>query len=152
MHRTRLLRLIAVLVVIASATVPAVLYAGWLPSIQEGKPGRGDDLARIQQWRAFLDRADRAFTAARMSTTAVKAKTTEADERIAELQDDPGNKKVGRSDITGDVAFLERAQRAFTAAKMSTTDVNRWLEEAKEATGEITPSTARSTGCSRPSD
>ena len=46
---------------------------------QEG-PGRGDDLARIKSWRAFLDRADRAFFAARMNTEAVQSKITEADE------------------------------------------------------------------------
>jgi hypothetical protein len=102
--------------------------------VQQEGPGRGDDLARIQQWRAFLDPADRAFTAAHMSTTAVKAKITEADGRIEELKDDPKNEQAGRSDITGDVGFLERALRAFTAASMSTTDVKRWLEEAKEAT------------------
>ena len=111
---------------------PALSYPGWTPLTQQKEPGRGDDLARIQQWRTFLDRAHRAFTAAKMSTTAVKAKITEADERIAELEDDPQGKKTGRSDITGDVAFLERAFRAFTAAKMSTTEVKRWLEEAKE--------------------
>jgi len=135
MGRTRLLRLIVMSVVIASATAPAILHGSALPPTQKEGPGRGDDLARIQQWRAFLDRADRAFTAAHMSTTAVKVKITEADERIAELevaQQDSESEKVGRSDITGDVGFLERALRAFTAAKMSTTDVNRWLAEAKE--------------------
>jgi len=137
MGRTRLMRLIVMSVVIVSAATPAVLHASALPPTQEEGPGRGDDLARIRQWRAFLDRADRAFTSAHMSTTAVKAKITEADERIAELevaQKDSESEKVGRSDITRDVGFLERAQRAFTAAKMSTTDVNTWLTEAKEAT------------------
>jgi hypothetical protein len=103
---------------------------------QQEEPGRGDDLARIRRWRSFLDRADRAFTAAHMSTTAVKAKTKEADERIAELEEaenNPDSVKYGRSDITGDVSFLERAQRAFTAAHLSTTEVNQWLAEAKEA-------------------
>ncbi len=135
MGRTRLLRLIVMSVVIATGTAPAALHASGLPPTQEEGPGRGDDPARIQQWRAFLDRADRAFTAAHMSTTTVNAKITEADGRIAELevaQKNSESKKVGRSDITGDVEFLERAQRAFTAAKMSTTDVNRWLAEAKE--------------------
>jgi hypothetical protein len=89
----------------------------------------------MRQWRSFLDRAFRAFTAAKMSTTAVKAKIEEADERIAELQGDPEKENTGRTDITGDVAFLERALRAFTAAKMSTTDVKRWLEEARESSG-----------------
>jgi len=136
LRHTGLLTLIVASVLMGSAAIsaatPAVLHAGRVTVDQDEGPGRGDNLARIQQWRSFLDRADRAFTAAHMSTTAVKAKITEADERIAELQGDPENKKVGRSDITGDVAFLERAQHAFTAAKMSTTDVNRWLEEAKE--------------------
>jgi hypothetical protein len=101
-------------------------------------PGRGDDLARIRRWRTFLDSAERAFTFAHMSTTAVKAKITEADERIAELEEaatDPESAEYGRSDITGDVGFLERAQRAFTAAHRSTTEVNRWLAEAKEGAG-----------------
>ena len=133
MRRTRLLTLIFASIVMATsaATLPVLSGSGMTAYQQEG-PGRGDDLARIQRWRSFLDQADRAFTAAHMSTTAVKAKITEADERIAELQDDPENKKKGRSDITGDVSFLERAQRAFTAAHMSTAEVNKWLEEAKE--------------------
>ncbi len=99
---------------------------------QEQGPGRGDDLDRIKAWRAFLTRADRAFFAGRMNTEQVRAKIAEADERIEELEaaakPDPG----GRSDITGDVAFLERAFRAFTAARMNTADVQKWLEEAKE--------------------
>ena len=139
MRPTRLLITIGVFFVVVSAAMAAAAPVGQHATVmtvdQAEGPGRGDDLARIQQWRSFLDRADRAFTAAHMSTTAVKAKITEADERITELQDDPDNKKVGRSDITGDVAFLERALRAFTAAKMSTTDVKRWLEEAKEEAG-----------------
>jgi hypothetical protein len=67
-----------------------------------------------------------------MNTAAVKAKITEADDRIAELEAAPSDDPGGRSDITGDVDFLERAQRAFTAAHMNTADVNKWLEEAKE--------------------
>ena len=92
-------------------------------------------LERIKAWRAFLTPADRAFFAARMNTEAVRAKIAEADERIEELEaaarsskPDPG----GRSDITGDVAFLERAHRAFTAAHMNTAEVQKWLEEARE--------------------
>ena len=103
---------------------------------QEG-PGRGDDLARNEAWRAFLDRANRAFFAARMSTEAVLAKIEQADARVAELEEarnDPED-KGGRPDITADVAFLERAHRAFTAARMSTTDVQKWLREAREAGG-----------------
>ena len=102
---------------------------------QAEEPGRGDDLERIKSWRSFLDRADRAFFAGRMNTEAVRAKITEADERIEELEaaakssdPDPG----GRSDITGDVAFLERTFRAFTAARMNTADAQKWLNEARE--------------------
>ena len=69
-----------------------------------------------------------------MNTEAVRAKIAEADERITELEasarssePDPG----GRSDITGDIAFLERTLRAFTAARMNTADVQKWLEEAR---------------------
>ena len=108
------------------------------PGQKVKEPGRGDDLARIKRWRSFLDRAERAFTVAHMSTTAVKVKISEADERIAELEeaaDDPESAEYGRSDITGDIGFLERAQRAFTAAHMSTTEVNQWLAEAREAEG-----------------
>jgi len=104
---------------------------------QEEDPGRGDDLARIRRWRSFLDRADRAFFAAHMNTEEVRAKISEAEERIEELEaaeksrePDPG----GRSDITGNVAFLERALRAFTAAHMNTADAQRWLDEAREKT------------------
>ena len=104
-------------------------------STQEEGPSRGDDLERNKAWRAFLTRADRAFFAARMSTEAVRAKIAQADERVAELEaaakgsePDPG----GRADITADVAFLERAARAFTAAGMNTADVQKWLQEAKE--------------------
>lgn len=139
MRCARLLPLIVVSIVMAAATLaaaapaaPAAPHAGCIAPSQEAGPGRGDDLARIQKWRAFLDPAVRAFTAAKMSTTAVKAKIAEADERLAELRDDPESKKAGRSDITGDISFLERAQRAFTAAHLSTTEVNKWLEEAKE--------------------
>ena len=101
-------------------------------SLQEQGPGRGDDLGRIKSWRTFLDRADRAFFAARMNTEAVRAKSTEADERIKELEAAPSDDPGGRSDITGDVAFLERADRAFTAARMNTADVKKWLKEARE--------------------
>ena len=137
MHRQHLLTLLLALAILASAAAPANLHASAPRPHQEEEPGRGDDLARIQQWRSFLDRAFRAFTAAKMSTTDVKAKIEEADERIAGLKGDPKKKNAGRSDITGDVAFLERALRAFTAAKMSTTDVKRWLEEARETSGAL---------------
>lgn len=147
MHTTRLRVMLIALILMMIAGSPATAFA--LSTIdspavasapdkalrQQMEPGRGDDLARIQQWRTFLDRAFRAFTAAKMSTADVKAKIEEADQRIEELQDDRGEATVGRSDITGDVGFLERAVRAFTAAKMSTTDVKRWLEEAKEEGG-----------------
>ena len=101
-------------------------------SLQEQGPGRGDDLGRIKAWRTFLDRADRAFFAARMNTEAVRAKTAEADLRIEELEKAPRDDPGGRSDITGDVGFLERALRAFTAARMNTADVQKWLKEARE--------------------
>ena len=102
---------------------------------QQQGPGRGDDLALNEAWRAFLGRADRAFFAARMSTEAVEAKIEQADARVAELKEarnDPDD-EGGRRDITADVGFLERALRAFTAARMSTTDVQKWLREAREA-------------------
>ena len=111
--RTRFL----VALTIASLVAPTgALFADAIPAVgqqQEETRGRGDDLERIKRWRTFLDRASRAFFAARMNTAAVQAKV----------------------DITGDVAFLERAQRAFTAARMNTAEVNKWLEEAREAAG-----------------
>lgn len=134
MRTTR--RIAMVLLLLAVAAAPPVSVASGIASrIQQEGPGRGDDLGRIKTWRTFLDRADRAFFAARMNTEAVGAKTAEADQRIKELdaaagspEPDPG----GRSDITGDVAFLERAHRAFTAARMNTADVQKWLKEARE--------------------
>lgn len=99
---------------------------------QEQRRGRGDDLARIRRWRSFLDRASRAFFAAQMNTAAVKSKIDQADKRIAELEDAPADDPGGRVDITADVDFLERADRAFTAAHMDTAAVKRWLAEAKE--------------------
>jgi hypothetical protein len=115
-----------------TASAPAAPPGPTAAGQQEEAPGRGDDLARIRRWRTFLDRAHRAFFAAHMSTAAVKAKITEADERIEELEGAPADDAGGRSDITGDVAFLERALRAFTAAHMNTADAQRWLEEARE--------------------
>lgn len=131
--------------------VAAALAAGAMPAIpasagrdaeevrrspvaagQEQESGRGDDLARIRRWRSFLDRAHRAFFASRMSTTAVKAKIEQADARIEELENAPADDEGGRSDITGDANFLERAERAFTFAHMDTADVKRWLAEARE--------------------
>lgn len=109
---------------------------------QQQGPGRGDDLALNEAWRAFLGRADRAFFAARMSAEAVQAKIEQAEARVAELEEarnDPDD-EGGRSDITADVGFLERALRAFTAARMSTTDVQKWLREAREAGGSDLPS------------
>lgn len=96
--------------------------------------GRGDDLGRIRQWRSFLDRAHRAFFHAHMSTAAVKAKIEEADERIEELENAPPDDPGGRTDITADVPFLERAHRAFFASHRNTAEVKRWLEEAREGT------------------
>ena len=131
-------RRIAVLTLVCLATLAVAVRSdpvAAVASAREEGPGRGDDLGRIKAWRAFLDRADRAFFAARMNTEEVRAKIGEAAERIEMLEaaaksgePDPG----GRSDITGDVAFLERAHRAFTAARMNTADVQRWLEEARE--------------------
>jgi len=117
---------------LAAASLSVATVAVAQQQEQEKQPGKGDDLARIRRWRGFLDRADRAFFAARMNTAEVKAKITEADDRIADLEAAPADDPGGRSDITGDVGFLERAQRAFTAAHMNTADVNKWLEEAKE--------------------
>ena len=124
-----------VLLLLAVAAAPTASVASGLAGrTQQEDPGRGDDLGRIKEWRTFLDRADRAFFAARMNTEAVRAKIAQADQRIGELEaaakssePDPG----GRSDITGDVAFLERALRACTAARMNTAYVQKWLEEAR---------------------
>ena len=129
--------LIAVLLLLIAVPVSAV-PPRFFPvdgAVQQESPGRGDDLGRIRAWRTFLDRADRAFFAARMDTEPVDAKTAEADERIEELEAAAKNSEPdanGRSDITGDVAFLERAYRAFAAARMNTTDVQKWLQEARE--------------------
>lgn len=122
----------ATLEVPAATTSAAALdtYVGGAQ--QERQRGKGDDLARIRRWRSFLDRAHRAFFAAHHSTAQVKAKIEEADERIEELENAPDDDPGGRSDITGDVAFLERAQRAFVAAHMNTAAVDQWLEEARE--------------------
>ncbi len=76
-----------------------------------------------------------------MSTEAVQARIEQADARVAELKEarnDPED-EGGRADSTADVAFLERALRAFTAARMSTTDVQEWLREAREAGGGQSP-------------
>jgi hypothetical protein len=134
MRTTRWIALVLLLLAVGAASTVSTA-SGIASRIQQEGPGRGDDLGRIKAWRTFLDRADRAFFAARMNTEAVGAKTAEADERIEELEvaarssePDPG----GRSDITGDVAFLERALRAFTAAHMNTADVQKWLKEARE--------------------
>ena len=135
MRRTYMLTLLLLLfIALPAVTTASVLHSGG-GELQEEGPGRGDDLARIEAWRAFLDRAHRAFFAARMSTTAVKAKIAEADERIAELKEarrHPDSDEGGRTDITADLAFLERAHRAFTAAHKSTTEVQKWIREAKE--------------------
>ena len=134
MRRTSLITMLLLLVAAPAATA-APAASGFLDEPQAEGPGRGDDLARIKAWRTFLERADRAFFAARMNTEQVRAKIAEADARVEELEaaarasePDPG----GRSDITGDIAFLERAQRAFTAARMNTVDVQKWLREARE--------------------
>ena len=101
-------------------------------ALQQEGPGRGDDLARIKSWRTFLTTAERAFFAGRMNTAAVQSKVEEADTRIEELENAAKPDAGGRSDITGDVAFLERSLRAFTAAGMSTTEVQKWLTEARD--------------------
>ena len=130
---------------ILAAAAPATAAAG-LPTpatepgattgtLQQEGAGRGDDLTRVKTWRTFLDRANRAFFAARLPVSEVEAKIKEADVRIAELEERGAGDKTGRSDITGDVVFLERALRAFTAARMSTTDVQKWLEEARPTGG-----------------
>lgn len=134
MRRSYLILLLALL--ITAPPLLAAAEAGVVAGIQEEGPGRGDDLARIKAWRTFLTRADRAFFAARMNTAQVRAKIKEADERIAELEAAASSNEPdegGRSDITGDVAFLERAHRAFTAARMNTADVQKWLREARES-------------------
>ena len=123
----------AVAATVAGTSVDAIVEAQG----QQEQRGRGDDLARIREWRTFLDRASRAFFATRMNTEEVQAKVEEAAARIEALEaarNDPDD-EGGRSDITGDVPFLERAQRAFTAAGMNTAAVNRWLEEAREGSG-----------------
>ena len=129
--------LIALLALLVAVPVAALSPSSPTPigSAQEEGPGRGDDLARVKSWRTFLDRADRAFFAARMNTAAVSAKITEADKRVEELEAAANSSEPdegGRSDITGDTAFLERAHRAFTAARMNTADVQKWLREAKD--------------------
>ena len=135
MRRINLLTLFVLFIAIP-ALVAATALPGDVPAQRED-PGRGDDVARIERWRTFLDRASRAFFAARLPVSEVDAKIAEAEERLAELADaDPDTAEGGRRDITGDVAFLERAHRAFTAARMSTADVQKWLEEAREAAGE----------------
>jgi len=134
MQRTRIATLLILVIAALLLSPPAGSFAG-VSADRQQQTGRGDDLARIRAWRTFLTSADRAFFAAHMNTQAVRAKIAEADERIEELEaaakssaPDPG----GRSDITGDVAFLERAFRAFTAAKMNTAEVQKWLNEARE--------------------
>jgi len=125
--------LVLLLAVPALAASPGSFAA--LASVQEEGPGRGDDPDRIKAWRAFLDRADRAFFAARMNTAAVRVKIAEADDRIEELEAAAKSSELdsgGRSDITGDIPFLEEAHRAFTAARMNTADVQKWLREARE--------------------
>ncbi len=134
MRTTCLIALLIVVLLMPSDAVAALDETERAGGQQQGT-GRGDDLARIEAWRAFLDRANRAFFAARMSTEVVEAKIRQANARVAELKDarNDAEDEGGRSDITADVAFLERAHRAFTAARMSTTDVQKWLREAREA-------------------
>jgi len=134
MRATCLIALLTIALLVPSDAAAAPAGTERVGRQQHGA-GRGDDLARNEAWRDFLERAHRAFFAARMSTEAVQGKITQARARVAELKDarnDPED-KGGRSDITADVAFLERAHRAFTAARMSTTDVQKWLREAREA-------------------
>ena len=133
MHRSRLATVLTLSALLAMVAPP--IAAATAASTQEEESGRGDDLARIKAWREFLTRADRAFFAARHNTAQVREKIAEADDRIEELEAAAKSKQAdrgGRSDITGDVAFLERAHRAFTAAKMNTADVQKWLNEARE--------------------
>lgn len=131
MRRTHFIAVLLLLLAVPVSAAPPRFFPAAGVGQQEG-PGRGDDLGRIRSWRTFLDRADRAFFAARMNTEAVRAKIAEADERITELEAAPKDHPGGRSDITGDVAFLDRADRAFTAARMNTADVKKWLKEARE--------------------
>ena len=73
MRQTYMLTLLLLLfIALPAVTTASVLHSDRGEPQEEG-PGRGDDLARIEAWRAFLDRAHRAFFAARMSTTEVKA-------------------------------------------------------------------------------
>lgn len=128
---------VAALLLLLAASAPAVAASGPGPdtlALEPQERGRGDDLGRVRQWRSFLDRAHRAFFHAHMSTAAVKAKIEEADERIEELENAPPDDPGGRTDITADVSFLERAHRAFFASHRNTAEVKRWLEEAREGT------------------
>ena len=133
MRTTCLIALLIMVLLVPSDATAAPDGTERAGRLQQGAR-RGDDLARNEDWRDFLDRANRAFFAARMSTEAVQGKIRQANRRVAELKDarnDPED-KGGRSDITADVAFLERAHRAFTAARMSTMDVQKWLREARD--------------------
>ncbi len=138
MPRMIVVSLLSALIVAAATTAtpepaaPAAEPTDAAAVTQQERPGRGDDLARVKSWRTFLDRANRAFFAARLPVSDVETKIKQADARIDELEARDAGETTGRSDITGDVAFLERAHRAFTAARMSTTDVQRWLDEARE--------------------
>ena len=145
MRRTTVVTLLSMLIAASATTAaPEPAAAASEPTkatvaTQKERPGRGDDLARTKAWRTFLDRANRAFFAARLPVSEVEAKIKQADERIEALAARDAGEKTSRTDITGDVTFLERAHRAFTAARMSTTDVQKWLDEARGSTNPHAP-------------
>jgi len=91
----------------------------------------------------FLHRAHRAFFAAHMSTTDVKARIAAAERRLADLErgaDDPARQlpeKPDRTELQAELAFLERAHRAFFAAHHSTTEVKRRIREIEKRLDEI---------------
>lgn len=91
----------------------------------------------------FLHRAHRAFFAARMSTTDVKARIAAAERRLADLEraaHDPARQlpeKPDRTELEAELAFLERAHRAFFAAHHSTTEVKRRIREIEKRLDEI---------------
>ena len=69
---------VLLLAVPALAASPGSFAA--LASAQEEDPGRSDDPDRVEAWRAFFDRADRAFFAAPMNTADVQKWLREARE------------------------------------------------------------------------
>ena len=91
----------------------------------------------------FLHRAHRAFFAAHMSTTDVKARIAAAERRLADLEraaHDPAQElpeEPDRTALEAELAFLERAHRAFFAAHHSTTEVKRRIREIEKRLEEI---------------